>query len=266
MSSSHPGAPAAVGAARRRARPFLPILLACLVLHLAWAFAMPITSAPDEPAHIYRALSLWNGDLVPSGRAPDGQWLVRVPQSVNTYAESTFCTRWHPETPASCSGPTATASDGATTVETAAARYFPLYYYAVGWPGHLDTGVTGFYAMRVMSLLVASVLLALAVTTVLKTVGGRWASLVLPIAITPQVLWLGSAVNPNAWELDAGLLTWAAGLALVSGFAKESAKAIWVKFLLGASVLVLMRRLSPLCSCHRGRDRGRLALPFHPGT
>ena len=165
---------------------------------------------------------------------------------MTTYAESTSCMRWHADVPASCAGPSSSASDGTATVGTGAGRYFPLYYYVVGAVGHVDSGVTGFYAMRVTSLLVASVLLALAITTVLRTVGIRWACLVLPIAITPQVLWLGSTVNPNAWELDAGLLTWAAGLALVARFSSESMRALWAKFVLGASVLVLMRRLSPL--------------------
>ncbi len=206
---------------------------------------MPVTSAPDEPAHVYRAITLWEGQFLPSARGGDGLWDVEVPSSVVRYAESTACTRLRPRIPVSCARPVEVAGD-VTTVETGAGRYLPLYYYAVGWPGQLDQTVSGFYAMRVVSLLVSSVLLALAIVTVLRTIGSRWGGLVLPIAITPQVLWLGSAVNPNSWEIDAGLLTWSAGLALVSRLSTERAETLWSRFLLGASVLVLMRRLSPL--------------------
>jgi len=240
------GPPAQPDASRRqRRRRFRHVLLACLGLHLAWALAMPVTSAPDEPAHVYRAVSLWDGDLIPSVRAADGAWVVRVPQSVAEYAESTACTRHRPEVPAGCA-PALTGPGGATTVETGAGRYIPPYYYAVGWPGRLDTGLAGFYGMRLASLVGSSVLLALAISTVLRTIGARWARLVLPIAMTPQVLWLGSMVNPNAWELDAGLLAWSAGLALASRLSIERREALWAKFLAGAVVLVLMRRLSPL--------------------
>jgi hypothetical protein len=221
------------------------VLLACLGLHLAWAFAMPVTSAPDEPAHVYRAVSLWDGQLLPQQQDPRDSWLVQVPSAVVEYAESTGCSRWRPDVPAGCAPPLAEPA-GETTVGTAAGRYFPLYYSAVGWPGRLDPGVTGFYAMRVLSALVSSALLALAVVTVLRTVGSRWASIALPVAITPQVLWLGSTINPNAWEVDAGILTWAAGLALVSGLSTERRQTLWARFLLGACVLLLMRRLSPL--------------------
>lgn len=252
MSAAHGSprnrTPGTVTASDRRVllrRPFVRVLLACAGLHIAWAFAMPVTSAPDEPAHIYRAVSLWEGQLLPSVQDPRDSWLVRVPTATAAYAESTSCTRWRADVPAGCTGPVA-GRTGVTTVGTAAGRYFPLYYAAVGWPGHLRVGVTGFYAMRVLSALVSSVLLALAVVTVLRTVGARWAGIALPVAITPQVLWLGSTINPNAWEVDAGILTWAAALALVSGLSMERRQTLWGRFLLGACVLLLMRRLSPL--------------------
>jgi hypothetical protein len=206
---------------------------------------MPVASGQDEPAHIYRGISLWEGQFLPSARSEGGQWLVQIPSSVVMYAESTACFRWKPQVSAGCVRPLEVPGD-VTTVKTGAGRYFPPYYYAVGWVGRADQGVTGFYAMRALSLVVSSVLLGLAIVTVLRTIGARWSGLVLPIAITPQVLWLGSAVNPNAWEVDAGILTWAAGLALVSRLGAERREALWAKFLLGGSVLLVMRRLSPL--------------------
>ncbi|HYJ74596.1 MAG TPA: DUF2142 domain-containing protein, partial [Kineosporiaceae bacterium] len=138
MSAGDQEAPAGdLGAFRwRPGRQLIHIFLACLGLHLAWALAMPVTSAPDEPAHIYRAVSLWEGNLLPSGRAADGFWNVQVPASVVEYAESTACFRWRPQVSAGCSRPAETSGDN-MTIETGAGRYFPLYYYAVGWPGTL---------------------------------------------------------------------------------------------------------------------------------
>jgi hypothetical protein len=153
--------------------------------------------------------------------------------------------RFAPETPANCPRPSGTTSD-TSSVESGVAHYFPLYYFAVGWPAHVSSTVVGFYGMRAVSLLVSSLLLALAVTTTVRTVGPRWASLALPVAVTPQVLWLGSVVNPNGWEVDASLLVWAAALALVSRNSTESPKVLWAKIALGAAVVALMRRLGPL--------------------
>jgi hypothetical protein len=223
----------------------VPVLLACLLLHLAWAIAMPVASGPDEPAHVYRAVSLWEGQFLPSTQAPDGEWFVRVPPSLAGYSESGACSRDRPDAPPRCGGSSG-ASEPLASVTTGAGRYLPTYYYTVGWAGRLFDGAAVFYAMRVTSLLVSSLLLALAITTFRGTVGRGWAAIVLPLAVTPQVLWLGSIVNPNSWEVDAGILTWAAGLALASNLSAESRRSLWAKFLLGASLLLLTRRLSPL--------------------
>ena len=239
----------------------MPVLLACLLLHLAWAIAMPVASGPDEPAHVYRAVSLWEGQFLPSTQAADGEWLVRVPSSLARYSGSGACSRDRPDAPPRC-GATSGASEPVATVTTGAGRYLPTYYSAVGWAGRLFDGGAVFYAMRAVSLIVSTLLLALAITTFLGTVGWGWAGIVLPLAITPQVLWLGSIVNPNSWEVDAGLLTWAPA----SPWRRTSPRrAAGVSGGVRArrALLLLMRRLSPRGSPYRGGHPGRPVVHAH---
>jgi hypothetical protein len=225
----------------------LSVFIGLTALQLSWALAMPVSTGPDEPAHVYRADSLWNGQFRPKHQAADGAWWVRVPTSIRNYAESTTCTRFHADVPASCAKVARSSADHPITeVKTGAGRYLPFYYYSVGWPTRLSSGLLGFYLMRLMSLLVAAALLTSAVMTILKLVDRRWAGLGLALALTPQLLWVNSLVNPNSWEIDAALLVWAAGLAGISNHSSESRRVLATKFMVGSIVLLLTRRLSPL--------------------
>ena len=218
--------------------PFLPVLLACLGLHLAWAFAMPITSAPDEPAHVYRALSLWNGD--PSRRTRGRRAVARPGPPVGEHLRGVD--RLHPVAPGD---PRQLRGAHGGVVRAATPRWGPApagtsRSTTTRWvAGHLDSGVPGFYAMRVMSLLVASVLLALAITTFLRTVGVRWACLVLPIA--HHTAGAVARIGREPQRLGAGRRAphLGRGLALVSRFSSESIRALWAE----------VRRSARPCSC-----------------
>jgi Predicted membrane protein (DUF2142) len=219
------------------------------VLVVAWCIATPVGGAPDEPAHVYRAASVLRGQVVPAARGPNG-WVVRVPASYREWGAAIDCTKFRAEVPASCplgaSGPASTKSPNRlVAVDTGAGRYLPVYYAIVGLPSLVFEAPIGWYAMRLVSALIGAWLLTLAFG-----VAWRWRSSSLAaammIVLTPQALWLNGSVNPNAWEIDAGILLWISLLALVSGDCALPQRALVWRVALALIVELITRRLSPL--------------------
>lgn len=215
-----------------------------MLLQGAWSLATPPVASPDEPAHVYRAVSLWEGQLLPE-RPTSAGWEVQVPQSVKAYGYSSDCFRRHPERSAACSPDRLSTASTPTKVRTGAGRYLPVYYAFVGWPSRFDATVRGLYAMRLLSALVTAALLATAVTIALRWRGPRWPALGIALAITPMVLSFGGVVNPSSWEMAGGVLLWTALLALLSGQSSQSPRVLLLLAGLGATAELVTRRISP---------------------
>lgn len=174
------------------------------LLGVSWAVAMPIASAPDEPAHIIKAGGVARGDWFGERQVgEDGiqRDLFHVPEAL---AESSdiSCNRFQPtmptrDCPVSIDHPEGTL----IPVESSAGGYNPIYYLLVGWPSLLHTGFTGIVLMRVVSALLVAAFFALAVWALSFLPHRRLPLLAGLAAFTPSVQGFAGAVNPQAAEI-----------------------------------------------------------------
>ena len=192
--------------------------LLVLALTVLWTLSTPLFAAPDEPAHVLKAVAAARGHL--SGRSvagrPPAVMQVTVPAGYATVGQVPDCFDASRTEPAGCARDL-TYAPGLVRTTTYVGHYPPLYYLFVGWPSRLiyspDDAV---YAMRLMSdiLSAAFVSLALALLLTRRRKGGL-PLLGLMIALTPQALFLASVVNPAGLAISAALCLWTAGLCLV---------------------------------------------------
>ena len=126
------------------------------------------------------------------------------------------------------------------------ARYPPLYYAIVGLPSHLGGSTIELYLMRLVSAALASIFLALALTT--ARVYSRNSLLVigLVVATTPMVLYLAGVVNPSGLEIACGVSLFSAGAVLVTERLADAPFGLVAVLVASASTLELVRSLSPL--------------------
>jgi predicted membrane protein DUF2142 len=178
----------------------------------AWVFAVPPLSPPDEPSHLIRAAAVargqWIGTYV---RIPYGDVAsVQVPRSywADVPVECTF-------NPAGPSCPvTLPRSRRKSETFTIEFRYLPLYYAAVGLPSLVWPDRRGDYASRLVSMLACVALLAAGLVSACALTDRRLGGLAFLLALTPTVVYLAVAVNPNGIEIAASISVWAAALAL----------------------------------------------------
>jgi hypothetical protein len=185
---------------RPGARWFCWPFVVIFVLSSGWALASPISSVPDEPAHIIKAASVVRGELVGTQTGDGGPLLaVQVPRFIEHTDQITCFVRDVARTP-QCSPPV--PGDAAETVRavTTAGLYNPVYYAAVGWPSLVTSGFEAVYAMRIVSALLTSIFLALAFAALSRLSRNKWAMLTLAVAVTPMTLFLNGSVNPNSLE------------------------------------------------------------------
>lgn len=185
----------------------------------SWVLATPLGSAPDEPAHVVKAVSVWQGELrgsprsVPSLRPGVDVDLdvVHIPDSYLDYAAGGQCSWGKPDLNAACDAEPRT-DDRRVEAVSPAGSYHPLYYTLVGWPSRILSGGSGVYAMRFVSAAICALLLSAAYCSLRRLVGRPVAAMGLTVALTPVAFYLGGIVNPNGVEVAAGILTWCAAL------------------------------------------------------
>ncbi|KUM38404.1 DUF2142 domain-containing protein [Arthrobacter sp. EPSL27] len=181
-------------------RVFWWAFLVLMGLSSAWAVATPLMGVPDEPAHVIKAAAVVRGEL--TGREmPDGGafQLVTVPAGIGYY--DTFgCFAQKKDTPPSCVPPF--SGDPSTLVDarTSAGNYNPLYYAVVGLPSLASHGAAAVYGMRLVSALLSCLFLASAFSALSGLRRRKWAITATAVAMTPMVLFLNGAVNPNSLE------------------------------------------------------------------
>lgn len=230
----------------RRPRFWLTFAGAWAILTLLsslWALATPVGAAPDEPAHLIKAASVVRGQLVGEPSAQGS--VVQVPRYIG-FTQAQTCYAFAPDESAACIPPVPGNPSDLVDATTTAGLYNPLYYELVGWPSLFLEGGRGILAMRVMSALVASLFLALAIALI-----ARWRRPALPIAAfgvaaTPMVLFLGGTVNPNSLEIAATLSAFAGVLTMVRAPAGSRLAPTAVIVIASAAVAANMRGLSLL--------------------
>ncbi|WP_267275620.1 DUF2142 domain-containing protein [Arthrobacter sp. CDRTa11] len=179
---------------------FLPSFLLLLFLSWSWAFASPIASVPDEPAHITKAAAVARGQLGGIQIGTDGPLLaVEVPRYIRHVDAMSCFARDLTSTPTCAPRVDGDLNDTVQALTTAG-LYNPIYYAIVGLPSLATSGFPAVYVMRFVSALLSCFFLAAAFGAVSQLRRNKWALITLSAAITPMILFLNGSVNPNSLE------------------------------------------------------------------
>jgi hypothetical protein len=128
--------------------------------------------------------------------------LVTVPAGI-AYFDNFGCFAQHRDVTPACVPPFVGDRNELVDARTSAANYNPVYYAIIGVPSLITSGVSSVYGMRLINAFLSCLLLASAFSALARLQRHKWAALALTGAVTPMVLFLNGAVNPNALEYAA---------------------------------------------------------------
>lgn len=200
------GAHAAASAARP-ARPLHVFLVAWALLFglsACWSMSNALTAAPDEPAHMIKAAATVRGELLGDATEVPSERVMHVPDYVAWTPFQSTCQRGDPTIDASCALALDGSNDVLVAIETTAGDENPVYYALVGLPTLVLEDTRALYAMRLVSGLLASALLASGFAALSCRGRSSWSFAAAGIAVTPMTLFLASSVNLAAMEVPAG--------------------------------------------------------------
>ncbi|MCX5212367.1 DUF2142 domain-containing protein [Kitasatospora sp. NBC_00240] len=219
----------------------------------AFSLSTPMGASPDEHAHIIRAAAVARGQLggtevmVPHRVASiDGNFAetgVQLPAWYEDLKTINSCYVFHPERSAGCAPGLASSEKQITEVTTAAGRYNPAYYLAVGWTSRVLDGVSGLYLMRLASAAIGAALLASAVVSAAEWHRRSITVLGVLAAATPMSLFMIGMVNPSGAEIAAGILVWSAVLPILMSPDPKLLTRRLARLGIGATVLISIRPL-----------------------
>ncbi|MFG1928020.1 DUF2142 domain-containing protein [Cryptosporangium sp. NPDC048952] len=214
-----------------------------------WAAALPVNGTYDESQHLVRAYGVASGQVYakPTDAIRGGGAWFDVPRSLLPGdIDCTFKDEDRP--PASCQTP-APDDESTTRVASAAGRYNPVYYAVVGLPLLISPDFAGIVAARMVSALGAALMLGAAVLIAFR----RRRPLLLAglvVVATPMAMNLDGAINPNGWEIAAGVLLWSTLLTLFRArpgeLEERFTRQLVVLAGITASLLLVLRALGPV--------------------
>lgn len=219
----------------------------------AWAAAMPLMAGPDEPSHVFWAAAVARGQLegdlgagAQDASRPGAGTMVDLPTDYAAAASLPNCFAFLPEVSADCQQDLAPPVPGEVAeAETFAGQYPPLYYALVGWPSLFLDAEAAVYGMRLASAALAAALLTWGARTMTRAFGRAWGAWGTAVAVTPMWFFLAGTVNPQALEVSAAFVFWAACLALVRGTGPAATSTV-VQSFVGGALLVNARATSPV--------------------
>lgn len=236
-------------------RPAVVVGALVLALLAMWSLAMPLMSSPDEPSHAIKAGAVVRGqlggelgDAPTDSSAPGAPTWVKVPNDLAATEEYPRCFRFDKEDDASCARDLPTRTTDSEVTGTFAGQYPPLYYALVGWPSLLLSGETALYAMRLVSAVLCAGFLTAGILRMRSVAPRRWMWGVW-LSLTPMCLFIGGAINPQAFEIAAAFSFWAAGIALARPRSSTPGRPTTghvVQLVVSGAALVLVRTSGPL--------------------
>jgi hypothetical protein len=219
--------------------------LGSFLLQTAWILAVPPFRGIDEFDHAYRAAAVADGQWLPSGEvtaAGRGELLRVSPELVRDAGPE--CSKLTYTKPANCA-PYTLNGDGSVSVASAASRYNPLFYWAIGRPAQVFEGAASLYAMRLVSALLCSVVLCAAAWTVTRWARTVWPFVGLLAVLTPVCMYSTAIAAPNGLEICAAAGLWLA-LFATTRVAPSGVRAQVIAAACFAMPLALVRGLGPL--------------------
>ncbi len=231
-----------------------------LLVGVAWSFGSPLMRAPDEPAHVLRAVAVAHGQLtmdhhrVAYGGGLAGPVIdLRVRRAYALLDDPGPM----PADPDRALRSSPIGPDGPTVDSTTVAVTYPLTYYAMtGWPSLIFDARWAVPLMRIVSAAWGSALIASGVASMLRLRRSRAdranGGLLLAgaaLVMTPMTWFLLASVNPNGLEIAAAFCLWTTALAVGEALATPDstiATRLIMRVAVAASLLAMMRLLSPV--------------------
>jgi hypothetical protein len=234
-----------------------PRLLIAFVLLIgtSWIVANPAGYAPDEPAHYTKAIGVGRGELVGKPEPyPIGPGFGPLQLRWINKASRTFkippglspgglaCSIFSPNETAACVYQIQTNNEF-IQFRTYVGTYEPFMYLLPGVAmNRAHNPVTATLLGRIVSGGIALVLLAMAAAVLVQR-GSPGSGIGLVGAVTPMVVFLGSALSPAGPELAAAICLTAVVLRLARG--GRVPRSVWLAAAGSGAVLVLSRSLGP---------------------
>ena len=125
-------------------------------------------------------------------------------------------------------------------------HYPPLYYLLVGTGSYLSEQKAGLYAMRLISAAMSAYMIAMCAYTIVRWSRRRTIAIGVFLAFTPLAYFLSSSVNPSGFEIATAICLWSAAVIFGLDYADDPPHGLIVVIAIAASVLILIRGLSPL--------------------
>jgi len=246
--------------APRRASSLLqpPVLLGLLyaILSVAWIVGNPAGGAPDEGAHLLKALAVSGGE--PAGdRVPlpptrptrkEEAWVERTGRAVDVppglAPDGLECYAGHPRQSAACQDNIKPPS-GPTTRMSAVGTAQPTTYLLPGFLARLaDNPVTAVQLGRIGGAALSLGLIWPAIALLWDRSVGPTSIVGLVAAVTPMVIFLGSSLTTSGPEVAAGICFSSALLRVT----RRQTSPAWPWVALGVSgvILAASRTLGPL--------------------
>lgn len=220
--------------AGRARRLFWGVLIGSFLIELAWVLALPAFRGADEFDHAYKADAVAHGQFRGTVEARHGRGQLLSVSADLVEAAGPMCASYKYTGPANCR-PVHDLGDGRVEVASGAASYNPAYYVVVGTLTRPFHGFHALFAMRLVTALLSSLLLATAASTIARWARSAWPLVGLAVSATPVLLQSAGVAAPNAVGYSAACLVWAAALSVVS----RRGPAPWGALTVGAAVLLV---------------------------
>lgn len=208
-------------------RRWLLLFCALFPILAIWALANPMFASPDEPVHMVRAQGFSNLDFSNPYRT-DG-----IP------VDAAACFVQLPDVTAECMELDWIA--GTVEIDARSTNgYPPLLHLAAAIPAVFVDGLVGAYAMRLWMAAVVAAGFAWAAMLLSRPGIGPWPVTGLILAMTPQVIFISSSVNPSGITAAGAALLIAAVIS--ARLTARITRGVIVAALAGAGAMVLTRR------------------------
>jgi hypothetical protein len=228
-------------------------VLPYLLLGLVWVFANPAVAAPDEDAHLVKALGMAHLDVGVAGppaadptnpgdvRNASISRVVTIPARLDPTGYACFAFR--PDVTAACQPVSPRDTEGDAAVGTTLGAYPPFLYPLVGWSAGVGTDPTSATRWgRLVMLATSALLLWLACWHLVRWLVPR-SLLGVAVLLTPIAVFCLGILNTSAAEI-LGALGMAAVVAVYARRPESLAQtATQAVVLVSGTALVLSRQL-----------------------
>ncbi|MDQ6725220.1 MAG: DUF2142 domain-containing protein [Actinomycetota bacterium] len=208
-----------------RARAYILVIAAFLLLGGAWLVTNPPGAAPDEPSHYLKALAAGRGELDLGARPPVPADAAALPQEIQWQLQTSRqvripnrldptnlpCPAFHPDVSAGCQLHRQAPPPAQVQRTTIVGTYQPFTYVLPGLMMRFgDNAASTMRLGRAGFWLGSIALLAVAARLVWSADEPGYSLVGLLVAVTPAVLFMGASLSANGLEIAAGLCFMAA--------------------------------------------------------